>query len=335
MQDLKQFFSFMEDVNFPYLVLRNWKGLPYSVELGDHSDLDLLVYDLGHWKEIFPEAKQVYPDPRVQFKIPINGSHIQVDVRYIGDGYYPTRFEKLLLDTRERHPEGFFIPALPLFRIALAYHCVHHKNQNKYKDIIGDISIDELLKALKESDVGWVEPKDPSVGRFNSYLKGATATVEKKDGKVVKKQIDYLDYDLLENEARILSKCNSRHFPKVIKANKGSIELEDCGTDLTSDNLPEDWKAQFVEIIKELKSCNIEHRDIKPDNLMVKDGVIKLIDFGWARFKDDAPDNPPSCLGYPYRPSYGWDDNFSMMKIIKEFEWVGEEKDKKNANTRI
>lgn len=316
----------MEDINFPYIVLRNWEGLPYSTELGEHSDLDLLVYDLEHWKEIYPEAKQVYPDPRVQFRVPVNGSFIQVDVRYIGDGYYPTRFEKLLLDTRERHADGFFIPAFPLFRIALAYHCVHHKNENKYYRWLGEIKIEELLSALKESDIGWAEPKDPSVGRFNSYLRGATATIEKQDGKVIKKQINYMDYDLIANEVRILSKCDSRHFPKVLKAQEDLIELEDCGDDLTCDNLPNDWKQQLIEIIQDLRVYNVEHRDIRPENLMVKDGIIKLIDFGWARFKDDPPDNPPSCLGYPYKASYGWDDNFSMIKVIKELEWAREVK---------
>jgi hypothetical protein len=319
MHDLKQFFSFMNDVNFKYIVLRNWDGLPYSVELGEHSDLDLLVYDLDHWKEIFPEAEQVYPAPRVQFKVPVNGSFVQVDVRHVGDDYYPKRFQNLLLETKEWNPDGFFIPNFPLFRIALAYHCVHHKNENKYPRWLGEIKIEDLLSALKESDIGWSEPSDPSVGRFNAYLKGATSTVDKLDGKVVKKQVNYLDRDLIKNEVRVLSKCDSRHFPKVYKSDNDSIELEDCGDSITLERLPINWRFQLVEIIKDLQANNVEHRDIRPDNLLLKSNVIKLIDFGWSRFKDDPPDNPPACLGYPYKPSYGYDDNFSMAKIIREF----------------
>lgn len=324
MQDIKQFFSYMNDVSFPYIVLRNWEGLPDTVELGEHSDLDLLVYDIEHWKEIFTNAKQVYPAPRVQFKVPINGSFIQVDVRHIGDGYYPTPFEKLLIDTRKQH-NGFFIPNQKLFGIALAYHCVHHKNRNNYPISLGNVSIEELLSALRESDIGWTRPSDPTVGRFNQYVKGATASIEKKDGKVIKKQTAYKEYDLIGNEARILAGCKSRHFPQIYRMGEDDIEIEDCGEELTVRNLPEDWKKQLIEIIKDLRKYKIEHRDIQPNNLMVKDGIIKLIDFGWSRLKDDPKDNPPECLGYPYRASWGPDDNFAMTKVIREFEYQKEE----------
>jgi len=317
----------MNDINFSYIVLRNWEGLPYSVELGEHSDLDLLVYDMEHWKEIYPEAKQVYPDPRVQFKVPVNGSFIQVDVRHIGDGYYPQHFQKLLLKTKVWNTEGFFIPAFPLFRIALAYHCVHHKNENKYSRWLGEIKIEELLSALKESDIGWVEPKDPSVGRFNSYLKGATATIEKQDDRVIKKQTNYLDYDLIKNEVRILSKCDSRHFPKIYKADEDSIELEDCGNDLTIKNLPNDWKQQLVEIVKDLKKYKIEHNDIRLENLTVKNNIIYLIDFGWSSLKGEDKSYFPQCLGYPNRLSSGLlDDNYSMGCVIKQIEYKLNEK---------
>lgn len=326
MRDLRQFFAYLNDISFPYVVLRNWDNLPDDVEIGGHTDLDLLVYDREHFLEVFPQAKAEYPFPRVRYEMPIGNTHFFMDIRYVGDGYYPLDFEKAILDTREYNENGFYTPDPLHFRLALAYHVVHHKGRNTYERHLGDATVQELLEALKQSNVGWESPVDPSVGKFNAYYRGATSVVEMKEGSVVKKQVAYRDYDLLKNEARILSECASVHFPKVIASGTDTIELENCGEQLTADNLPADWKKQLVAILMELKSEGIHHRDIKPDNLMVKNGIIKLIDFGWARFDNDPPDSPPSCLGFPYRASWGCDDTYAIRKIIKELEFQLDER---------
>jgi hypothetical protein len=328
MQDLKTFFEYLNDVSFPYVVLRNFDNLPHNVQLGVHSDLDLLVYDLDHFKEIFPEAKAEHPFPRVRFLLPMSAGNIYMDLRYVGDGYYPEDFEREILNNREKHPNGFFTPDPVRFRIALAYHAVHHKAHiGDYSRWLGNVSVDDLYQALKASSIGWSQPQDPSVGQFNAYWKGATAIAGKDGDSVIKTQISYKDYDLIGNEARILAKCDSRHFPKVLSQDKDSIRIEDCGSELTIDNLPVDWKEQLVDILGDLKKFDVQHRDIKPDNLLVKDGVIKLIDFGWARFYTDDPDDPPSCLGFPYKPSWGFNDTFSMRQVIKKLEFQKEERD--------
>lgn len=323
MESLTQFFEYMHDIDFPYVVLRNWENLPNSVEMGEHSDLDLLVYDLDHWKEIFPQAIQQHPYPRVRFRLPVGNNYIYCDVRHLGDDYYPLHFEQAILQNREWNPAGFYTPSAFYHRLALAYHVAHHKNENKYKKWLCDLTVQELLDALKRSNIGWVKPKDPTVGDYNPYWKGATAVVSREDGKVVKKQVGWTGYNLQDNEYRILSNISSKHFPRVLGKTDVGIEIEDCGEPLRIINLPEDWKQQLVEILKDLRKFEVEHRDVKPDNLMIKNGVIRLIDFGWARLKSDQKDNPPSCLGFPYKPSWGWDDNFSIKKIIKEFEYRG------------
>lgn len=321
MQSLRQFFDYLNGVSFPYVVLRNWEPLPDSVEFGDHSDLDLLVYDLEHFLEIIPESHAEYPYPRVRFKLQVGNEHIFMDIRHVGDGYYPTEFEEAILETREWNEKGFFTPNPIHHRIALAYHVVHHKGCNTYSQWLGDVNIKDLTAALKESSIGWVEPIDKSVGRYNAYWRGATAIVSKEDGKIIKKQTGFMKYGLIDNEKRILSNVQSIHFPVISKySSDDAIEMEDCGEMINADNLPMDWKEQLVQIVMDLRAHGIQHRDIKPENLMIKDGVIKLIDFGWARLEDDEEDEPPSCLGYPFKPADGWDDNFSMRKIIKMFD---------------
>lgn len=326
MRDLAQFLAYMNDVDFPYVVLRNFENLPYSAGTDGHNDIDLLVYDFAHWREIFPQAVPVYPYPRAIFKMTIGGENVYIDVRHIGDGYYPKHFQESILNTREWNTKGFFTPEPNHFRIALAYHAVHHKGVNSYQKHIGPATIPELLESLKKSPVGYTIPTDPSVGAYNQYFKGATGIVSRENGVVVKTQTGWKDYSLIDNEDRILNLLNSRHFPKCEKNCDGTISIEDCGDRLTVDNAPANWKAQLIEIIEELHNAGILHRDIKPDNLMVRDGVVKLIDFGWAKHKDDFQDNPPSCLGYPYKPSWGFDDKFSMKKVIRELEYQFDER---------
>lgn len=311
----------MNNIDFPYVVLRNFENLPDSVEYGDHSDLDLLVYDFYHWREIFPEAHIEYPLPRVRHKLPIGDTFIYIDVRAIGDGYYPADFQQAILETKEWNPKGFWTPNPIHHRLALAYHVVHHKNQNTYPNWLGDITAAKLLESLKKSTIGWVPPMDKSVGAFNAYFHGCTSIVSKTEGSIVKKQNSFMSYNLIDNEERILKNIDSIHFPKFISKNNDELSIEDCGELLTVNNLSQDWKSQLVQILAELRLNKIQHRDIKPDNILVKDGIIKLIDWGWAKFEDEIEEViPPSCLGYPYKPSWGYDDNFSMRQIIKEFE---------------
>lgn len=325
MQSIVEFFGRMNDISFPYVVLRNFENLPFSVEVGGHSDLDLLVYDLEHFKELFPEAKAEFAFPRVRYKMPLGKFYFYMDVRYVGDNYYPELFEQAILDTREYHPNGFYVPNPVHFRIALSYHAAHHKNENIYQRWIGDASVEELLLALKKSEIGWVEPTDPTVGRFNAYWKGATSIVNRENNRIIKRQISYKDYDLLGNEIKMLKSLDSIHFPKVYTQDEKTITIEDCGDMLTEKNAPENWKEQLLQILRELKAKKIRHNDVKLDNLMVKNGIIHLIDWGWASREGEDISSFPKCLGYPNRPSWGPDDDYAMRKVIKQLEYKMEE----------
>lgn len=318
----------MNDINFEYVVLRNWDSLPYEVVLGEHSDLDLLVYDFSHFQEIFPEAKLEHKYPRVRMKIPIEDSYIYMDIRHIGDGYYPTDFEKAILDTREWNSRGFYTPNPIHHRIAIAYHAVHHKNgiSKEYMPHLGDVTVEQLLQSLKESSIGWSEPTDHSVGKFHAYWKGCTSIVNKSNGNVFKEQTGWLDYDLISNEYDILSNISSPHFPKVYKMDGRIIEIEDCGEHLNQNNIPYDWKEQLKTILSDLAKNKIIHRDIRLDNIMVKNGTLKLIDFGWAKFIGESESKlPPSCLGFPNKPSSGYSDEYSMKCVSKQIEFMMEE----------
>lgn len=327
MRDLRQFFAFLNDVDFKYVVMRNWENLPDNVETGIHSDLDLLVYDFDHFHEIFPQLERVYPAPRVQYKLTLeSGEFVQMDIRSIGDNYYPDEFASNMIETREWNKLGFFTPNPIHHRLGLAYHAVHHKNFNAYQNYLGSTPIPDMLEALKQNkDLAWVEPDDTSVGRFNAYQTGGTSVVSSSGDWVDKKQVRYKAYKLIDNEERILKKLEGKHFPKVISRDGDNIRIEHCGEPLGAHNLPDDWKAQLVNIIEELRKNHIVHRDVRLDNLMLKDGLIKLVDFGWARMDDEEDGKHPDLLGYPNRCPTEFNDGYSMNRTIKQLELEQEE----------
>lgn len=322
MQDLSVFFEHLNNVAFPYVVMRNWENLPHNVETGIHSDLDLLLYDLEHFLELFPDLEREHPAPRVRFKLTFDdGRFIFLDARSVGDGYYPEAFQEAMLKTREWNGAGFWTPNPIHHRIGLAYHVVHHKNGNTYPNYLGPASVGKLLDSLKQNeDLAWVEPDDPSVGRFNSYMNGGTSAVSVVDGHIEKTQTRYKKYDLVENEERMLKAAKGVHFPKLLSRDDRTLRIEHCGEPLGAHNVPDNWLQQLEEILEELDSCGIVHRDVRLDNLMVRDGTVRLVDFGWARLKGELDGKHPDLLGYPNRCPLGFNDRYSMSRIIKHLQ---------------
>ena len=148
------------------------------------------------------------------------------------------------------------------------------------------------------------------------------AFVEKDGEPIVRKQTTF---ELAEREHALLSLLRSDHFPKPISTRRDGAasvcEMERVdgypisdGDRFVAETSPEGARAfllECIEILAELGERGITHRDIRADNILVRNGRPVLIDFGWAV----SPQHPyitPAGLGDAGRAPEGFCDAFAM-----------------------
>lgn len=148
-------------------------------------------------------------------------------------------------------------------------------------------------------------------------------------GEVIYKQATR---DLAEREARFLSQLTGEHFPRVVNVkSEGAysvLTLERIrGTPLKkwqnevrsgSDDVVEQFFYHCLDILRQLREHGIIHRDIRPDNILVRNDKPVLIDFGWA-ISDERPYLTPPELGGSGRPPDGsFCDVYSMGRVWEQ-----------------
>lgn len=120
----------------------------------------------------------------------------------------------------------------------------------------------------------------------------STSNITIENGVVTKNVIRYLEYDVYPREKYWLTFFNNIGYdwaPQLI-----SFDDETCtlcmtyvGEKITKDNKPKDWETQFQHILDCLERMNIKHNDIKPEEVLVNENKLYLIDFGWMNIDDD------------------------------------------------
>ncbi len=148
------------------------------------------------------------------------------------------------------------------------------------------------------------------------------AFVEKDGRSIVRKQTTF---ELAEREHALLSLLDSDHFPKPISSLRegptsvcemervDGYPLSDIGR-FVAETSPEGARAfllECLEILGELGARGITHRDIRTDNILVRDGRPVLIDFGWA-ISAEHPYVTPAGLGDAGRAPEGFCDAYAM-----------------------
>lgn len=135
-----------------YVVIRNYENLPEKVELGSHSDLDLLFADKENVKEFIRITNAVptrNEDYRVQHKVVLDNDFILCDLRVVGDKYFPDKLAENMICNRVWN-KHFCVPCEQDHYTGLLYHALIHK-----KRVSEDYKARLNLKRPKDKSVGF------------------------------------------------------------------------------------------------------------------------------------------------------------------------------------
>jgi serine/threonine protein kinase len=143
-------------------------------------------------------------------------------------------------------------------------------------------------------------------------------TIDRAQGIVVKRVHKYLHFDIVRREAdwlRRLADCG--WVPRLLDAQDSTLTLSYVGERATKDTVPDQWEEQVRELLADLRRHECCHNDIKPRDILVFHGELRLIDFGWATpLGAPVPADWPPRLGADWKAPHGFDDAYSIRKSI-------------------
>ena len=109
-----------------YVVLRNFEHFPKILSNDSHPDIDIMVEDFDAALSVIGGSAPDVENGRVNTTTKINGQIYNIDVRSVGDNYYPLKIQKLTLKNRQQHSWGYS-PNTEETPFLLLYHALIHK----------------------------------------------------------------------------------------------------------------------------------------------------------------------------------------------------------------
>lgn len=87
--NIQEIFDTLNRSSVNYVILRNYESLSDTkIFMDGHEDIDLLCDNISLVKKLL-NTRKIYKFPgRNSYTIRFNNIKIQIDIRYIGDGYY-------------------------------------------------------------------------------------------------------------------------------------------------------------------------------------------------------------------------------------------------------
>ncbi len=160
-KSLEQFFYCLNTTT-PYIILRNFDNLS-TMKMED--DIDFLVDDLKKFVYFSGAKKMSKGTQRANYRILVNGKNIDIDIRYVGDGYFDSYWQRDCIQNRILHKNNFYVPDELNLYYSLLYHALIHKKEflekyEKYFNLPMNILKSKLYDFMHRNNYHMVEPKD-------------------------------------------------------------------------------------------------------------------------------------------------------------------------------
>ena len=151
----------------------------------------------------------------------------------------------------------------------------------------------------------------------------STVRIDVNRFEVHKKLARFIEHGIEAREIRWLTAmAPTGVVPRLTGHIPGLLRMEYVGEPIRRYNLPADWRDQAERILAALASVGCCHNDIKCDNLMVRDGKLTLVDFGWATARGaPIPPHWPQGIGRQHRLAiHTFDDRHAIFAALESAE---------------
>lgn len=129
---IEDLFNTLNDASVKYLVLRNYENLlEPELYVDGHGDIDMLCSDSQEIVNLINARPLTEDKPGklgdgVHYAIEVDGKPVKLDLRHVGDGYYCSKWEKEMLESRVKH-DCFYVMNETDYFYSLVYHAVLQK----------------------------------------------------------------------------------------------------------------------------------------------------------------------------------------------------------------
>jgi hypothetical protein len=145
--------------------------------------------------------------------------------------------------------------------------------------------------------------RQPGAGRPGRAIRTRSASIVVRDGLVKK---THTKPHLYHNERHWLELlAHSGVTPEVLAYSDQelSITMRYSGEPIAAENAPHDWRRQLAHILSIMADAECHHGDLLPQNLLVHDGRLTLIDFALASSCGDPVPRKKRTFSDAFAPS--------------------------------